>query len=171
MSNRTALIFGLTLAVAGVPLPSGAETGAELGRIFLTPAERMQLDKQRVEYHEPTKPEEIKQTPVVIEPLIEEEPEVVDSIASTLEINGYVKRQGTSGTVWVNGASSYDGDLFTNGVDHLGTKIVGRQVRIAPVNGDKVIYVKPGQIYQPGDDATSDTYVRADRIIEAEPSP
>ena len=95
----------------------------ELGRVFLTPSERAVLDQQREEYYLPPDINPIEEIP--IEVVEEPEPGEEEVIGPALVVNGFVKRIGTSGTVWINGESTYDGDMANMNVDHLKTKIIG----------------------------------------------
>ncbi|MGR8946407.1 MAG: hypothetical protein ACU84Q_00050 [Gammaproteobacteria bacterium] len=157
MNNRLqqqifSLIISLTLSHSAV-----AELTPELGRVFLTPAQRAALDEKRVEHLQPSEPEPIEQLPVV-QISEENDPAAETAPDPALMVNGYVKRANTSGTVWVNGESSYDGDLASSKLDHLQTKIIGRRVRLAPLTDEAAVFVKPGQIYVPEEGVISDSY-------------
>lgn len=131
---------------------------SNLGRVFLTPDERVTLDKMRRDRDAKSQQEDVEETPLaeVPEPLEEIIPEAPPH--PSLVVNGFVRRHGTSGTVWINGESSYDGDFAASNVDHLQTRIVGERIRVAPLNSQRPVYLKPGQVYEPDDDTISDSY-------------
>lgn len=134
-----------------------------IGRVFLTPDERLVLNKTRLEYYARAEDQpEDSITPA-------EEPERAETLAEQhqpaappLIVNGFVRRHGTSGTVWINGESSYDGDFAASNIDHLKTKIVGERIRVAPLNAEGSVYLKPGQVYEPNENTISDSYTVSD---------
>lgn len=143
---RTQLYVISLLSIFILPVPN-AEPLQPLGRVFLSPAERAALDKQREEFYSPPEIEPIEEIPLVLE---QESPAAIEeSVGPALLVNGFVKRAGTSGTVWINGESTYDGDMANLNVDHLKTKIVGKKVRVTPLDEQAVVYLKPGQEFIP----------------------
>ena len=139
------------------------ENQQSLGRVFLSPAERTALNKKRSDHYQASKQEPEKQQPVadLPQPEVDPEPDAIFESPPVL-INGFVRRHGTSGTVWINGESSYDGDLAASNIDHLQTKIVGRQVRVVPLNmpeaGEEPVFLKPGQHYDPNEHRVTDAF-------------
>ena len=152
------VVIGLVLMLTFSVCVQAAEVGHELGRVFLSPAERATLDKERAEHYSPTISEPVEPIIVVEEPESGEFMEVAQKPKPSLLVNGYVKRARTSGTVWVNGQSSYDGDLAVSEIDHLHTKIIGRSVKLAPLDDGEAIYLKPGQVFVPDENSVSDSY-------------
>ena len=73
-----------------------------------------------------------------------------------------MKRTGTSGTVWVNGESSYDGDMATLNINHLKTQIVGKKVKLMPLDDQGVVYLKPGQGFNPQSQEVTKSYETID---------
>lgn len=124
-----------------------AEPTNEFGRVFLSAAERAKLNKQREEFYAAPDIQPIDPVPVAIK----QNPEPIsdEKLGPALLVNGFVKRAETSGTVWINGESTYDGDMANLNVNHLKTKIVGKKVRIAPLDDEAVVYLKPGQGFNP----------------------
>ena len=159
---KTALILRIglmTSLVCWANFTLAEREATNLGRVFLTPDERVTLDKMRRDRDAKLEQEDVEQAPLaeVPEPLEELIPEA-PPLQPSLVVNGFVRRHGTSGTVWINGESSYDGDFAASNVDHLRTRIVGERIRVAPLNSQRPVYLKPGQVYEPNDDTISDSY-------------
>lgn len=152
----TKILIGASV-VLGFAMPVfGADPKQDLGRVFLSPDERAALDTQREEYYLPADISLIEEMPIeVVEELKSDEDEI---IGPALVVNGFVKRIGTSGTVWINGESTYDGDMANMNVDHLQTKIVGKKVRVAPINEQASVYLKPGQAFNPAKREIANSY-------------
>lgn len=164
MNRHVSLFLAILVMLSAIAGKVWAtENQQSLGRVFLSPAERTVLDKKRSDHYQATKQEPEEQLPVAELPPPEVDLET-DTIAEspTVLINGFVRRHGTSGTVWINGESSYDGDLAASNIDHLQTKIVGRQVRVVPLNmpkdGEEPVYLKPGQHYDPNEHRVTDAF-------------
>ena len=87
-----AAVLAATAQAQPLPAAASAEratgTTVELGRLFFTPQQRRELDRQR-----DTSPEE--------KPLVASEP--------TLTIDGVVTRSSGKRTVWINGSAHNDG--------------------------------------------------------------
>ena len=157
----------LVTVITLMQVATAEPTGVEFGRIFLTPAERLALDKKRTAHYAQNDLVVPETPPELVEPEFPEQTMQENAQPSPrLIINGFVQRHGTSGTVWINGESSYDGDLAMSHVDHLRTKIIGRRVRVAPLDTDESVYLKPGQVYEPTEQVVSDAY-----SVPASPSP
>jgi molybdopterin-biosynthesis enzyme MoeA-like protein len=75
----------VALAVGSIGAPHAAQP-AELGRLFLTPQQRIELDKRR------------QANAVEAETVVE----------STVTLNGQVTRSSGKTTVWLNGVPQYD---------------------------------------------------------------
>lgn len=82
---RAFAVAALSLAAAAIPQ---AVAAAELGRLFLTPQQRAELDKRRA--------------------VNAAEAETV--VESTLTVNGLVIREGGKSTAWVNGVPQHGPD-------------------------------------------------------------
>ena len=78
-------IAAVALAVGSIGAPHAAQP-AELGRLFLTPQQRVELDKRR------------QANAVEAETVVE----------STVTLNGQVTRSSGKTTVWLNGVPQYD---------------------------------------------------------------
>ena len=83
MKGARSLLVPLLLTLAAAAQPSA---GAELGRLFLTPQQRQDLDRRRQT--------NAQETVVVVESLI--------------TVNGHVSRSGGRTTTWINGAPQED---------------------------------------------------------------
>jgi len=115
-----------------------------LGRLFLSPKERVMLEKRRNAL-----PEE---APLVIAPPVRVEtrreaapPPDVPSI----KLDGVVVRSRGSGTAWVNRVNSDTGDLSSQYITVDPKQITGKQVRIKTPGHLPDVDLKPGQTYQP----------------------
>lgn len=133
------------LAMLMLLLPVSTQAANNLGRLFLSPAERVSLDRLR----------EISPAPQgqVQEGGSAEEDAVPAETSPVISINGYVKRSDGKATVWVNGlpvdeAESDDIKLEkNNGSSRVMVK--------SPTNGQK-IKLKPGQYYEPASGKIAD---------------
>lgn len=157
--------FALLFLLASIANSAPTE---ELGRVFLSPDERRDLDKQRKQFYSPPVVEPIVEIPIIQQP---ESEAVEQPVGPNLVINGYVKRSGTSGTVWINGETTYDGDVGSLQVDHRKTQIMGKQVKVAPINQADAIFLKPGQRFDRQRNEIVDLYESAAPENYLEPSP
>jgi hypothetical protein len=143
-SGRVTLLLFAAILVQGSPAPVSA---AELGRLFLTPAERAQLEELRAPQSEPDDAT-----------IAEGEPTDAGSEQPALPItvNGIVRRSDGTRTVWINGISSFDGDTeaLPEYVDRA--SLSSGRVTLKDPNGLRTIVLKPGQTYDPALGAVSE---------------
>ena len=129
---------------------------AELGRLFLTPAERAALDRARHAVKEPA-PEQTVDEPRLTDVGLEDE---VPEAKAPITVDGYVSRSGGPATVWVNGTDTFQGDLTEFGIDAQRVEIESSRVRLPIDGGEAPVLLKPGQSFDPGSNAISDVYER-----------
>ncbi len=129
---------------------------ADIGRLFLSPTDRLALDDARRQRDLPTVVEPIDVIPDVVE--LDPGPIEDETSKPQIHVDGFVKRHGTSGTVWINGVSTYDGDLAPLNVDHQRTKIVGSRVQVAPLDAAASVILKPGQGFDPNNHEVAASY-------------
>jgi hypothetical protein len=115
----------LSLIIFGFAQAPGARAG-ELGRLFLTPAQRSALDARREARLPDTPP-----AAVVVE-------------SPTTRIDGFVTRSSGNSTVWVNGQA------VGEGAEHEGLRVLRRRadpsrVTIETGEGERKIDIKVGQ--------------------------
>jgi len=124
----------------------GAATAAELGRLFLTPAERATIDAARQHAAE-----QGRVTPVM-DPDLEQATAAaaLEAPAEPVTVNGYIARSAGAATVWVNGRDMAPGKLSAPARD-------GRRVNV-PLGGGGQVALKPGQSFDPGSRQVSDAY-------------
>ena len=149
---KTLAVFGLsTLSI----FVSAKPEAADFGRLFFSPAERLEFEQAR---HAPV-PGPIKENPApepdTLSIKIEDE---TPELKPIITIDGYVRRSHGTATLWVNGENNYDGDLHASQVDARATHLRSSTVHLTPIGGDKPISLKPGQSYDPNAVVTSDAY-------------
>jgi hypothetical protein len=109
--------FSLTILLASLAAP--AATAAEpLGRLFLTPEQRQDLDRRRA-----TNRAE------------EEAPKILEG---PLTLEGHVQRSGGKTTTWINGAPQYDNHRSPDPA----------RVTVAPNEGEPGVSLRIGQTYE-----------------------
>lgn len=122
--------------------PSWVQADDKLGRLFLSPAERSNLDYLR----QTSKPPDRTIKPETAESSAGELPPPPP--VSAVTVQGYVKRSDGKGTVWVNRQplreASSQGDI---GVGKIG-RTDGR-VQLKLQGADKAVALKAGQTYDP----------------------
>ena len=121
--------------------------GAELGRLFLSPADRVAIDMARhsatVAVAAPDLSSYGAGAPAAT---------TADAAASApVTVNGYIARSAGPATVWVNGRDAPSGSLSAAGRD-------GRRVRVPLGEGAGQVALKPGQSFDPGSRQVSDAY-------------
>ena len=79
------VLLALTLVCLAVPAAAAAE---ELGRLFLTPQQRQDLDRRRASNRAEEEAPQIKEGP--------------------LRLDGHVQRSSGKTTTWINGVPQYD---------------------------------------------------------------
>lgn len=150
MSGRALVLVLLWLVAA--PLAA-----AELGRLFLTPAERAAVD--RIRYAAPVPAVE------VTEQASDGAAQAADDAAAAppgpaVTLDGYVRRSAGPPTVWVNGTDSYRGNFAEQGVDARGLEVDAARVRLPRRGVDAPLHLKPGQTFDPETARISEAYER-----------
>lgn len=144
--------------VALCVLPCGA-AAADLGRLFLSAAERLELDRLRqsaganpsaaANVGASTGSESAVATAAPPRP------------AGSVTVNGYIVRSAGAPTVWVNGADAGGADLSALGVDSRRIRIDAAQVRLPRTDGSGThLSLKPGQSFDADSQHVSDAYER-----------
>ena len=139
-----ALLFGVGL----LALLAGPVAAAELGRLFLTPAERGAIDAARrgvAERGATTQPTVSEQAQDDAQSRLPEPP------AEAVTVNGYIARSAGAATVWVNGRDMAPGKLSASGRD-------GRRVNVPLGGNGGQVALKPGQSFDPESRQVSDAY-------------
>lgn len=140
-------------------LCSATVAAAELGRLFLSPAERDALDQAR--YATPARTgETIDEMAAAVEAQAElAEPETpVEMLPSPpVAIDGYVRRSGGPATVWINGTDAAEGNLADYGIEARDVRVERGRVRV-PIGGHETVTLKPGQTFDPASARISDAY-------------
>ncbi|MFH1044080.1 MAG: hypothetical protein V1796_03285 [Pseudomonadota bacterium] len=112
--------YSLTLILACLATPAAAAT-EELGRLFLTPQQRQDLDSRRAtnraEEEAPAAPQ-IKEGP--------------------LTLDGHVQRSGGKTTTWINGVPQYDSHASRDPA----------RITVVPNLGEPGVSLKIGQTYE-----------------------
>lgn len=130
-------------------LVQGAVMGAELGRLFLSPAERAAIDTARQGRASASANRVVvPSTASADESSVETAPAMP---AEAVTVNGYISRSAGAATVWVNGRDSAPGKLSAPGRD-------GRRVNVPLANGAGQVALKPGQSFDPESHEVSDAY-------------
>ncbi len=124
----------------GCLLPAFAASGEELGRLFFTPAERADLERQR----RLGKPPE-KTVANGTKALIPAKP----GDSAIVRVGGYVQRGDGRATIWVNGQPVQE-KTTTKEVEVVELRGDSNQVRLRISGIGQVISLKAGQSYDPG---------------------
>lgn len=148
--TRSRMLIMIVACAAAVPAPA-----TELGRLFLTPAERAALERVR---HAAPAPLEI--VPADKAPIADSV--IVDEPAATapVTVNGYIARSAGAPTVWINGADSMQGDLSELGIDVRRMRVDAAQVRVPLTASGEEVKLKPGQSFDPASRHIFDAYDR-----------
>jgi hypothetical protein len=143
-ANRFKARVGVTAILTVLATAAEAQ---DLGRLFTTPEEREMLEALR---RQPPKPEA---APAPVETPVEPAP-----VAPAVTMNGLVRRSRGRGMVWVNGVTSLEGDLDSQGiaVDVGGVRGTTLPVRIG--NAPVAVGLKPGQTYDTGEAVVREVY-------------
>ena len=129
----------LLLAVAGMQFKNVA--AQSIGRLFSTPAERAELERQRLRMVRPelvpqiSEPESIIELPIILEP---EMPDVIYRLGGTMQ------RSDGMYTVWINGVPIEQENLPDN-MELLQPFEQGR-LRISHLENGANYEIKPGQV-------------------------
>ena len=114
--NRTSLVsLALALVCLAAPAAAAAE---EIGRLFLAPQQRQDLDRRRASDRAEEEAPQIKEGP--------------------LRVEGHVQRSGGKNTTWINGAPQYDTPVTRDPA----------QVTVVPNAGEPGVRLKIGQTYE-----------------------
>lgn len=129
--------------------------GADMGRLFFSPAERDAFQAARRAAKAPPVAEIIEPEPEInIEPL----ELIVQEPLPTITLDGYVRRSNGRATLWINGENSYDGDLSASEIDPPSVKLYDKAVRVSQTGRNGSVRLKPGQSYDPNSTSTTDAY-------------
>lgn len=137
-------LFLLVLAL-GLGGATPVALAADLGRLFLHPAERAALQQRR----------QAAQAVAPAEPRPALDPAPALPPAAPVIVDGVVQRKGGRGTVWVNGTNDFDGDPAR--LPATVRALPGGRVRIG-VDTEREIELRPGQIYDPVGNTVRDHY-------------
>ncbi len=145
-------LIGMSVIVAGALNPTAA--AEQLGRFFLTPEQRVELERLR---HAPPEPVVPPAPPPVVEadlppPVTElsrEEmlPPAPPPEVPPITVNGVVIRSGGQSTAWVNGRNTLEGDF--SGDNIRVDRPRGESVHIVTPEHLPDVTLKPGQTYDP----------------------
>ncbi len=105
----------LTLACLSIPVAAVAQ---ELGRLFLTPQQRQDLDRRRATNRAEEEAPQIKEGP--------------------LTLDGHIQRSSGRTATWINGVPQYDGISSRDPT----------RVTVVPNAGEPGVSLKVGQIYE-----------------------
>ena len=112
---RPLISIALTLLFLRAPAAAAAE---ELGRLFLTPQQRQDLDRRRATNRAEEEAPQIREGPLTLE--------------------GHVQRSSGRTTTWINGVPQYD--------NHAGRDPA--RLTVVPNEGEPGVSLKVGQIYE-----------------------
>ena len=131
----------------------------DLGRLF-TPREREMLEALR---RQPPKPQ--TQAAPVVTPTVESAP-----VVPHVTMNGLVRRSRGRGMVWVNGVTSLEGDLDSQGIAVDVGALRGTTLPVRIGNAPLAVGLKPGQTYDTGEAQVREVYQPAPRRGGHEPT-
>ena len=144
-----------TLCLIVLLLMHGLASAGELGRLFLSPADRTAIDAARLRLKSApgtpmSRPDDGARTA---------RPRVLDDPAETVTVNGYVARSAGAPTVWINGRDTAPGKLSAPARD-------GQRIRVPLAHGAGQVALKPGQSFDSGSRQVSDAYEQRPRTHE-----
>ena len=142
----TITVFALATVFLSLSVYMPMVLADDLGRLFFTPEERMELDKMRKQSNEP-KP--IQDIVLDIDTKPEPEPEQAAPDIGSITVNGLVYRKGGRSTAWVNNANSYEGDLANRYIRIDTDNIKPEDVEIIIPASDRKLKLKVGEFYEP----------------------
>lgn len=151
---KRALAAALFMAACHVT----ATPAVELGRLFLSPAERDALDRAR--YADVAAEDEGDIDAAADNRLEDFEATVIELPEPTVTVDGYVERSSGPATVWINGMDSYQGNLAEQGIDARGLRLEHSRVRLPRPGHAAPLLLKPGQSYDPQTTRITDAYER-----------
>ena len=142
-----------TLCLVVLLLVHGLASAGELGRLFLSPADRTAIDAARLR---------LKSAPGMQMSGTDEgastaRPPALDVPAETVTVNGYVWRSAGAPTVWINGRDTAPGKLSAPARD-------GQRVRVPLAHGAGQVALKPGQSFDSGSRQVSDAYEQRPQV-------
>lgn len=156
--NICRLRFSVTtlILVVGCSPVLNAET---LGRLFTTPAQRAYIDQFKSRYIKGEK----------IQPVLHSAPNAKKSKPSVempVTYNGLVKRSNGKNVVWVNGVlvDSEQSQKDEHQVKVLGEVSRDNSVVVKPVGTSRLVRLKPGQQWIPGNRVATDPLQSKKRI-------
>lgn len=112
---RSLVALALILSCLCAP---AAEAADELGRLFLTPQQRQDLDRRRATNRAEEEAPQVKEGPLTLE--------------------GHVQRSSGRTTTWINGVPQYDNHASRDPA----------RVTVVPNEGEPGISLKVGQVYE-----------------------
>ena len=138
-------------------LVHGLASGAELGRLFLSAAERAAIDAAR------QGEERVRAMPGAITADHDETPAsaLLEAPAEAVTVNGYIARSAGAATVWINGRDGAPGKLSPPARD-------GQRVNVPLKGSGGQVALKPGQSFDPESRQVSDAYQQPPRPPAAE---
>lgn len=120
----------------------------DLGRLFTTPEERETLEALR---RQPPKPQ--TEAAPVVTPTVESAP-----VVPNVTMNGLVRRSRGPAMVWVNGVTSLEGDLDSQGIAVDVGALRGTTLPVRIGNAPLAVGLKPGQTYDTGEAEIREVY-------------
>lgn len=130
-NRRTARITALAATALVVVAACPAQAGTTLGRLFLTPEERIKLERLRSAPH--------------AMPVVAGQPEAAAVPIDPVRLDGYVERHDGHSSAWFNGAVVHD-QMRENGLQATEAELPEVGVRL--VDGSEVT-LRVGQTYDP----------------------
>lgn len=116
-----------------------------LGRLFTTPYERVQLERLRNK-----KPEPIIAEQVNIDEIVKPDTEDANPVArDAIILKGLVHRSDGKNSAWINDSNTFEGDLESQYIEVKQNDIYEDNVRIIMPDKSTVIDLKVGQGYEP----------------------
>ena len=135
------------LCVLVLVLMPGAIGASELGRLFLSPAQRTAIDAVR----HPTHNAPLTPPAPAHDGAPTDRSPAASATAETVTVNGDIARSAGAPTVWINGRDGVPGKLSAPARD-------GQRVRVPLANGAGQIALKPGQSFDSESQQVSDAY-------------
>lgn len=134
-------------SMLALALVHGLASGAELGRLFLSPAERAAIDSAR---------QGVVRARAMPAAVTADDNEmataaVLEAPAAAVTVNGYIARSAGAATVWINGRDGAPGKLSAPARD-------GQRVNVPLKGNGGQVALKPGQSFDPASRQVSDAY-------------
>lgn len=150
----------MTLTLTLLPALQPASAAEELGRLFLTPEQRAELERLRhAPPPAPAPPPIVDATlPAPVEELPQEQmlPPPPPPYVPPVTVNGVVLRSDGQGTAWVNGQNTLEGDFSQQNIRVMNPR--GESVSIVTPEHLPNVRLKPGQTYDPATNTIVDVY-------------